>query len=45
MIWSDGTYYIGIYDKDKRDGFGTEFNPDRSVFHHGIWSNSSPIKK
>ena len=23
MIWSNGTYYIGMYDKDKRDGFGT----------------------
>ena len=45
MVWSNGRYYVGNFEKDEQHGFGTGFNSDKTLFHHGLWRHGSPIKK
>jgi hypothetical protein len=36
-IKNDGSYYLGSYKDNKRDGYGTLYNPDGEIVFQGIW--------
>jgi len=37
LINQHGMYYVGFFNMGERSGFGTEYNPDGSVFLKGTW--------
>ena len=37
LINQHGMYYVGFFNMGLRSGFGTEYNPDGSVFLKGTW--------
>ena len=39
MFWSDGSYYIGEFDGDKRDGFG-EMHHVNGKIEAGNWEKN-----
>lgn len=40
LINQHGMYYVGFFNMGARNGFGTEYNPDGSVFLKGTWKNN-----
>lgn len=37
FIWSDGKKYIGMYEDDKKDGFGMFYWPETKKVYVGYW--------
>ena len=45
MVWPDGGFYFGEWQRGEIDGYGMEIRADGSIRHKGLWKSGLPVRK